>query len=145
MELGGGLPFHLFLEQLEYRVSSGWHWGIDMIKRFPGNRTGRCGAVVYNGLVYAVATDTSSSNGIEMQTRKALAELDSQLAEAGSGKSGLLQATVYLRNMDDKAAMDAVWCDWIGSQENWPQRACVGTDLAGNDLIEIVVTAAVLD
>lgn len=145
MELCDGLPFRLFFEQVYRRVSSVQHWCIDMIRRFPGNRTGRCGAVVHNGLVYAVATDTSSANGIEMQTRKALAELESQLAEAGSGKSGLLQATVYLRNMDDKAAMDAVWCDWIGCQDNWPQRACVGTDLAGNDLIEIVVTAAVLD
>jgi len=54
----------------------------------------------------------------------------------------LLQATVYLRDMSMKADMDAVWCAWIGGEENWPQRACVGADLAGDDLVEIVVTAA---
>ncbi|MEM9360837.1 MAG: RidA family protein [Pseudomonadota bacterium] len=116
-----------------------------MIKRFPGTRKGRCGAVVHNGLVYAVATDTGSSIGITEQTQRALSELDQALTEAGSGKSGLLQATVYLRNMADKAAMDEVWCEWIGPQENWPQRACVGVDLAGDDLIEIVVTAVLID
>ncbi len=115
-----------------------------MIKRFAGNRKGRCGAVVHDGYVYAVATDVSSSSGIEAQTAKALETLEQALVEAGSGKSGLLQATVYLSDMADKSAMDAVWCDWIGPQENWPQRACVGVDLAGQDLIEIVVTAVVL-
>ncbi len=64
--------------------------------------------------------------------------------EAGSGKPGLLQATVYLRDMSRKAEMDEVWCDWVGGPENWPQRACVAADLAGDDLVEIVVTAAVL-
>jgi len=116
-----------------------------MIRRFPGDRKGRCGAVVHNGLVYAVATDTSSSQGIAEQTRQALATLDEVLAEAGSGKTGLLQSTVYLRDMSDKPAMDEIWCDWIGPKENWPQRACVGVDLAGKDLIEIVVTAVVLN
>ena len=116
-----------------------------MIKRFPGERQGRCGAVVHNGYVYAVATDTSGSQGIAAQTHRALAALDEALAEAGSSKAGLLQATVYLSDMRDKSAMDQIWCDWIGPSENWPQRACVGVDLAGDDLIEIVVTAIVVD
>ena len=47
--------------------------------------------------------------------------------------------------MKSKEQMDQVWCEWIGPKENWPQRACVGADLAGNDLIEIVVTATTLD
>ncbi|MDH3919559.1 MAG: Rid family hydrolase, partial [Rhodospirillales bacterium] len=64
------------------------------------------------------------------------------LLEAGSDKSRLLQATVYLRDMSMKADMDAVWCAWVGDEENWPERACVGADLAGEDLVEIVVTAA---
>ncbi|MCP3972206.1 MAG: hypothetical protein GY717_18155 [Rhodobacteraceae bacterium] len=55
-----------------------------------------------------------------------------------------MQATVYLRDMSRKAEMDEVWCDWVGGPENWPQRACVAADLAGDDLVEIVVTAAVL-
>ncbi len=111
------------------------------IARHSGGRRGRCGAVAYNGLVYAVATDTSSADGIAEQTRRALAELDKTLEGAGSGKAGLLQATVYLNDMADKTEMDEVWCEWVGDAENWPQRACVGVDLAGDDLIEIVVVS----
>ena len=74
----------------------------------------------------------------------ALYALEKNLIDAGSGKSGLLQVTVYLTDMSMKAEMDAVWCDWIGDEGNWPQRACVGVDLAGDDLIEIVATAALV-
>jgi enamine deaminase RidA (YjgF/YER057c/UK114 family) len=112
------------------------------IKRFPGKYKGRCRAVANGGLVYAVATDTTSAKSISEQTRLTLDTLEKSLLEAGSDKSRLLQATVYLRDMSMKADMDAVWCAWVGGEENWPQRACVGADLAGDDLIEIVVTAA---
>ena len=113
------------------------------ITRIAGASRGRSRAVAHNGLVYAVATDTTSAAGITEQTQRCLAALNEALADAGSDKSRLLQATVYLRDMATKAEMDAVWCDWIGGAENWPQRACVGADLAGADLIEIVVTATV--
>jgi len=111
------------------------------IQRFPGGAQGRCSAVAHGGYVYAVATDLSDADNIADQTRNTLAALDRTLAEAGSSKEGLLQATVYLTDMANKTAMDEVWCEWIGPVENWPQRACVGTDLAGTDLIEVVVTA----
>ena len=111
------------------------------ITRIAGTSKGRSRAVAHNGLVYAVATDTTSAAGISGQTRQTLMALDKILKDAGSDKSRLLQATVYLKDMESKAEMDAVWCEWIGSEENWPQRACVGADLAGDDLIEIVVTA----
>ena len=113
------------------------------ITRIAGTSRGRSRAVAYNGLVYAVATDTTSAAGIAEQTRQTLMALDKTLKDAGSDKSRLLQATVYLKDMAAKPEMDAVWCDWIGGEENWPQRACVGADLAGDDLIEIVVTATV--
>ncbi len=100
--------------------------------------------MVSGGLVYAVATDTTSANSITEQSQRTLETLEKTLIEAGSGKSGLLQATVYLRDMSMKAEMDAVWCEWVGDKENWPQRACVGADLAGDDLVEIVVTAALV-
>jgi enamine deaminase RidA (YjgF/YER057c/UK114 family) len=113
------------------------------ITRLAGAARGRSRAVVHDGLVYAVATDTTSAAGIAEQTRRTLAALDKNLEDAGSDKTRLLQATVYLNDMATKADMDAVWCDWIGDSENWPQRACVGADLAGDDLVEIVVTATV--
>jgi enamine deaminase RidA (YjgF/YER057c/UK114 family) len=112
------------------------------IKRISGKYRGRSPAVSHNGLVYAVATDTSGSATLAEQTKRTLETLETNLADAGSGKSGLLQVTVYLRDMAGKPEMDEVWCDWIGPQENWPQRACVGADLAGDDLVEIVAVAA---
>ena len=111
------------------------------MKRIPGESKGRCAAVVSDGRVYAVATDPYCADGIVEQTRNTLHELDRILAEAGSGKAGLLQATVYLSNISEKAIMDPVWCEWIGGQENWPQRACVGVDLDDGYLIEVVVIA----
>lgn len=114
------------------------------MKRIPGGAKGRCAAVASGGLVYAVATDPVCADGIAAQTRNTLEELDSVLAKAGSGKTGLIQATVYLSDISNKAEMDAVWCDWIGPEENWPQRACVGAALEGDCLIEVVVTATEL-
>ena len=112
------------------------------IERVAGVYQGRSRAVRHDGIVYAVATDQSNAEGIAEQTRRTLAALENSLRDAGSDKTRLLQATVYLADMSMKSEMDAVWCDWIGEQQNWPQRACVGTDLAGATLVEIVVTAA---
>lgn len=112
------------------------------ITRLSGPSKGRCSAVVHGGLVYAVATDRSVAATVAEQTANALATIETLLNDAGSGKDRLLQTTVYLRDMATKHEMDDVWCDWVGMSENWPQRACVGVDLAGGDLVEIVVTAA---
>ena len=114
------------------------------MKRFPGGAKGRCATVVSGGLVYAVATDPHCAEGIAEQTRNTLHELDRVLKKAGSGKTGLVQATVYLSDISYKPEMDSVWCAWIGPEENWPQRACVGVDLDDGYLIEIVVVATVL-
>lgn len=113
------------------------------INRIFGPAKGRSLASIHGGLVYAVSYDPNAAAGITAQTQNALEFLDKTLAESGSSKSKLIQATVYLHDMSMKVEMDKVWCDWIGARENWPQRACVGADL-GDDitLIEIVVIAA---
>jgi enamine deaminase RidA (YjgF/YER057c/UK114 family) len=112
------------------------------IDRITGVAIGRSPAVRHNGIVYAVATAGSNSPSVAEQTRLTLAALDQNLDAVSSDKTRLLQATVYLRDMSTKGEMDEVWCEWIGGAENWPQRACVGADLAGNDLVEIVTVAA---
>lgn len=111
------------------------------IERIHGQARGRCRAAVHGGLVYTVATDPNSAPTVAEQTKHTLEALEKNLIDGGSGKDRILQATIYLRDMSTKAEMDAVWCDWIGEPENWPQRACVGTDLAGEDMVEIVITA----
>ncbi|WP_372573206.1 hypothetical protein [Ruegeria jejuensis] len=68
-------------------------------KRFPYEGLGRCEAVVSDGLVYAVATDPQGASGILEQTRNTLDALERVLSKAGSGKPGLLQATIYLSDI----------------------------------------------
>ena len=114
------------------------------VKRFPSTANGRCSAVVSGGLVYAVATDPVCAEGIAEQTRNSLQLLDELLAEAGSGKPGLVQATVYLSDIALKPEMDTVWREWVGPEANWPQRACIGAQLEDGYFIEVVVVAAVL-
>lgn len=114
------------------------------IKRFPYEGLGRCEAVVSDGIVYAVATDPYCAEGIIEQTKNTLNELERILEDAGSGRAGLLQATVFLSDVKQKPQLDTVWIDWIGAEQNWPQRACVGVELDEGYLIEVVVTAKVL-
>lgn len=114
------------------------------MQRFPGTLKGISSAVIHNGLVYAVATDPVCAKGIELQTRNTLEDLQRILKEAGSDKTQLIQATVYLDDISQKDAMNDVWCDWIGDESNWPQRACVGVDLVEGYLFEVVVIAALI-
>ena len=85
------------------------------ITRHHGPSRGRCRTTVHGGLVYAVATHESSAQTIEEQTADTLKLLENILNDAGSGKDKVLQATVYLRDMSMKPAMDEVWCEWIGT------------------------------
>ncbi len=109
------------------------------ITRLAGGAIGRNRAVAWRDLVWTVAT--ASGDSLRQQTETALAQIERNLEELGSDKTKLLQVTVYLAEISAKPEMDAVWNAWIGPG-NWPQRACVGVALAGDDLVEIVVTAA---
>ena len=111
------------------------------IQRFPGNAPGRSRAVGFDNLVFAVATAAGSSTSVQEQTRQVLARIERNLLDAGSDKTRLLSATVYLADIVGKAEMDDVWNEWIGP-ENWPQRACVQAGLAPGVLVEITVVAA---
>lgn len=115
------------------------------IERLAGGARGRSRATIHDGRVYTVATAPDSSQDMAGQTAQTLAALDRNLADAGTDKTRILSATVYITDMARKDEMDAVWCDWIGPAENWPQRACVCTGLAGNTLVEIALVAALSD
>ncbi len=111
------------------------------IERWQGSAKGRNRAVRHGDTVYTVATAPGAD--IQAQTRAALAAIDANLADAGSDKTRMVSVQIFLADMSLKDAMDAVWNDWIGPDWNtWPQRACVGAPLAGDTLVEIVVTAA---
>lgn len=99
--------------------------------------------VVHGDTVYLagqVAADGSAP--VAEQTRSTLAKIDALLAKAGTDKSRVLSATVYLPNMTDFAAMNEVWDAWV-SPGDAPARACVEARLAAPDLrVEISVIAA---
>ena len=112
-----------------------------MIERFPGAVPTRSRAVAHDGIVYAVATAKNKSAPLYEQTRDALAQIHATLAEAGTSKSRILRATVYITDMRGKPEMDRAWDEWV-DRANPPQRACIGVALADKDLVEILVTAA---
>jgi enamine deaminase RidA (YjgF/YER057c/UK114 family) len=112
-----------------------------MIKRYPGTIPTRSRAVAHDGLIYAVHTAPTKSPSLYEQTRDALAAIDRTLAEAGSSKSRILRATVYITDMSRKPEMNKAWDEWV-DMANVPQRACIGVVLEDKDLVEILVIAA---
>lgn len=113
------------------------------IKRAKGKAAGRSRGSAFRDLVTAVAVDPSSAPSLAEQTRNTLAQLDGVLSELGSDKTRIIQATVYVTDIEKKDEMDAEWVKWIGADsDNWPQRACIQVKLAGKDQVEIVLVAA---
>ncbi len=102
-------------------------------------------AVVHNGTVYLagqVAIEAAGQSVTE-QTRNVLARIDALLAAAGSGKSKLLSATIFLSDIATFAEMNAVWDAWV-DPANTPARATVESKLAAPQFtVEICIVAAV--
>ena len=101
-------------------------------------------AVVHNGMVYLAGQVAQGAPGgsVAEQTRDILGRIEALLAEAGTDKSRLLSATIWLTDMRDFAEMNAVWDDWVTPGEP-PARACVESRLAAQHYnVEITVTAA---
>ena len=96
------------------------------------------GSVVY--IAGQVADDTSAD--VKGQTAQVLAKIDAVLATAGSSKSQLLSATIYLKDMADFAAMNQIWDAWV-AVDGKPARATVQAALATPEyLVEIQAVAA---
>jgi len=79
---------------------------------------------------------------ITTQTVETLSRIDALLAEVDSDRSRILSATVYLRDMNDFAAMNVTWEAWI-TPDNAPARTTVEARLAlPSLLVEVTVIAA---
>jgi enamine deaminase RidA (YjgF/YER057c/UK114 family) len=98
---------------------------------------------VHNGTVYLAGQGPDDNNAdIRGQTAQVLAMVDRLLAEAGSDKSRILIAQIFLSDITDIAGMNEVWDAWIPAGQT-PPRATVQAALAHQGWkIEIVVTAA---
>ena len=98
-------------------------------------------AVIHGDTVY-LAGQVGTGPTVTEQAQSALAEVDRLLAAAGTDKSRILSTTVYLANMGDYAAMNAVWDAWI-DPANPPARATCEARLATPAyVVEFVVIAA---
>lgn len=99
--------------------------------------------VVHKGTVYLCGQVGGADGDITDQTRECLRRIEALLAEAGSSPAHILQAVIWLADMSDFAAMNAVWDDWV-PEGAAPARACGEAALARPELkVEIIVTAAV--
>lgn len=106
----------------------------------PGPRM--CQAVVHGNTVYLAGQVGAPGESTAAQTAAVLEQIDRLLAEAGSDKSRILSATIWLADIGDFAEMNSVWDTWV-DRANPPARATGESRLAAPDYkVEIIVIAA---
>ena len=100
-------------------------------------------SVVHNNTVYLAGQVASDRNAnISVQTEQVLEKIDNLLIEAGSDKSHILSAQIWLASIAHFAEMNLIWDSWI-PESAAPARACIEARLASPDLlVEIGITAA---
>ncbi|CAN7637497.1 RidA family protein [Brucella pseudogrignonensis] len=115
-----------------------------MIKRLQSN--GRLSHIVeypLTGSVVVLSGQVAENRDLDItgQTKDVLSLIDRLLAEAGTGKESLISAQIWLPDITDFDAMNAVWDNWV-AKDNPPARACVESRLADPRLkIEVQVWA----
>jgi enamine deaminase RidA (YjgF/YER057c/UK114 family) len=110
----------------------------------PGPRMSQ--AVIHGGVAYLAGQVAGNAKGksVTEQTKDVLAAIDSLLKAAGTDKSKLISAQIWLTDMGAFGEMNAVWDSWV-SPGNAPARATVQSPALaapGYD-VEIMVTAAI--
>ena len=99
-------------------------------------------AVVHNGIAYLAGQVGKPGEDATIQTTEVLAQIDRLLALAGTDKTKILTAQVWLADMADFAAMNAVWDGWV-AKGHAPARWTGEAKLATPDYkVELIVTAA---
>jgi enamine deaminase RidA (YjgF/YER057c/UK114 family) len=113
----------------------------NIVRHQPGPVLSR--AVEYGNLVFVAGTTADNkAASCKAQTEEILRKIDGYLAAAGSSKSRILQAHVWVADIKEKEQMDAAWKAWV-DPDNKPARACIEARLGSPDTrVEIMVTAA---
>lgn len=102
----------------------------------------RMSKIVKHGGVVYLCGQVGDGTTVTEQTEDCLGRVDKLLREAGSSRAHILQATIWLADMADFEAMNAVWDAWV-PEGAAPARACGEAKLADADLrVEVIVTAA---
>ncbi len=100
--------------------------------------------VIHGDTVYlaGIVAHKNAGKSVTEQTKEVLATIDGYLAKAGTDKSKLLSANIWLTDMATFGEMNAVWDSWV-AVGNTPARATVEARLAAPQFkVEIMVTAA---
>jgi len=98
--------------------------------------------VIHGETIYLSGQVGEPGEDVAAQTRTALAEIEALLAQAGSDKSHILSATIWLADIADFETMNGVWDAWVDTA-NPPARATGESRLATPEyLVEIIVVAA---
>lgn len=99
-------------------------------------------AVKHNGVVYLCGQVGNRSSSVVDQTRECIEKIEDLLEQAGSSSEKMLQAIIWLADINDFDAMNEVWDAWV-PEGHAPARACGESKLAHPDLkVEIIITAA---
>ena len=99
-------------------------------------------AVIHGDTVYLAGQVGAPGQSVTAQTQAVLSSVDALLAQAGSDKSKILSATIWLADMADFAEMNAVWDVWVDGKDA-PARATGEAKLATPDYkVEVIVVAA---
>ena len=98
---------------------------------------------VFNKVVYLSGQVPKNADlDIEGQTREVLATIEQLLASAGTDKSRLLSAQLFLKDLSDFPVVNSIWIDWLKGHVA-PSRVTIQADLVNPKwLIEIAVVAA---
>ena len=90
----------------------------------------------------SVVARNAAGESVENQTRDILNSIDDLLTRAGSDKTKMLSATIWLSDISTFNEMNSVWDAWV-PEGHAPCRACVEAKLAAPEFtVEIMVTAA---
>lgn len=99
-------------------------------------------AVIHGETIYLSGQVGEPGASVADQTRQVLTQIEDLLAQAGSDKSKILMATIWMADMADFAEMNTVWDAWVGGKDA-PARATGEAKLATPDYkVEIIVIAA---
>jgi 2-iminobutanoate/2-iminopropanoate deaminase len=104
----------------------------------------RCGDLVFCSGQIALdpaSGDIVGAGDVAAQTRQVLANLGAVLAAAGTSLERAVKTTIYLANMNDFAAVNAIYAEAVGAAP--PARATVEVSRLPRDvLVEIDAIAA---
>ncbi len=110
----------------------------------PGKRMSA--AVIHNGMVYLAGfvAEKAAGKSVAEQTADILAQIDETLKEAGTDKTNIVKANIWLTDIGTWAEMNTEWDKWVVPGQT-PARATVESKLAAPGLdVEIMVEAAIV-